>query len=344
MSAIRSQQREINERIKDFLEGLKSHDRIGLIFHDDLDGFASARLFYEFLKKKNCENIHAGVLSIGKNNPFGLDGIKNAEKFIVLDLAPNLIQFELEKINKPVLYIDHHPNSENVIFGDNIIELRKDGYIPVSRTCYEILEEFVISLDWLALAGVLFDRGDKYQENIAFIRQILIKNNLRLNDFNRDVVYSITNFIIYFEDNLIKAFDMFKAINIIKDLDKIKRYSEPIEREIERFVNLYEQKGELINGIHFFYFEPKFAVKSIVTSKISFDNPDEILIFATPEENTIRLSARCQSKKRDVAELLKKLTYGFEWSTAGGHAVSAGGVIMRKDLDRFKERLSRLKL
>ena len=344
MSALRERTREITDKTKEFLEGIKPTDNVGLIFHDDLDGFASARLFHEFLIKKGCNNIEAGVFVIGKINPFGLEEIKRTDKLIVLDLGPNLVSFDLSKDKKPTLYIDHHPRDESLILEDNIIEIRTISGIPVSRTAYRILEEYVTSLDWLALAGTLFDRGDKFQENIPFIRDVLIKNSLRLNDFNQNVVYALTSFIIYFEDNLRKAFSIMESIKTIQDIDKIKRYSEPIEREIERFVNLFDQEKKSFNGIDFFYFEPKFAVKSIVTSKISFENPDGVFVFATPEEKIIRFSARNQSKTTDVAELLKRLVEGFDGATAGGHSASAGGAIRKEDLPRFLERLKYAKL
>ena len=343
MSAIRSQEKELHERTKKFLEELKPSDKIALIFHDDLDGFASARLFYEFLQKRGCKNIEIGVLSIAKKNPFGLQEIKSADKLIVLDLGSNLVSFDLINEKKPTLYIDHHPKDESV-FSENVIEWKTISGIPVSHTCYKILEEYVLDLDWIALAGVLFDRGDKYQENIQFIRDVLIKNNLRLNDFNREVVYVLTSMIIYFEDNLKKAFLLLAEIKNIGDIKKIVRYSEPIDREIERFVSLFDQEKKSFNGIDFFYFEPRFAVKSIVTSKISYEHPEDIFIFATPENSLIRFSARCQTKRVDVAELLKKLIEGFDGATAGGHAVSAGGAIRKEDFPRFMERLRGLRL
>ena len=83
MSALREKNREIQEKIKEFLEGLKPEEKIGLVFHDDLDGFASGRLFYEFLQKRGCKNIEIGVFSAGKNNPFSLGEIKNCNKLII---------------------------------------------------------------------------------------------------------------------------------------------------------------------------------------------------------------------------------------------------------------------
>lgn len=339
MSALRERTKEIKDKTKVFLEEIKPEEKIGLVFHDDLDGFASGRLFYEFLVKRGCNKIEIGVFGIGKSNPFGLDEIKNADKLIILDLGPNLIYSELSNLNQPILYIDHHPKDEGAIIKENVIEWRTISNIPVSRTSYDILESYVQDLDWFALAGVLFDKGELYPENKEFISQILKRHNFFIEDFNEKIVYVIVSLIIYFEDNLKKAFFILSEVKTTEDIKKIIKYSEPIEREIERFANLYEREGELINGIHFFYFEPKFSVKSIVITKISSDNPGTF-IFATPEgECLIRISARDQSREVDVAELLKNLTNGFEDSTAGGHAVSAGAVIKKQDFQKFKERL-----
>jgi len=343
MSALREKQKEIAEKVKIFLENLKPEDKIGLIFHDDTDGFVSARLFYEFLQKKGCKNISISVLTIGKgieNNDF-----HSADKLIILDLGPNLIMNVFTSFShKPILYIDHHQKDEQIPEG--IVGYRVIDAISTSRVVYEILEGFVSDLEWLAIAGVLADMGDKHQENFQFIRAFFEKNKLRIMDFKKNINYPISNMLIYFEDNLTKAFGIFKEIKFMKDIDKIKKYSEPIDREIERFVNLYKEEKEEIGDVKFFYFEPKFKIKSTIINIISTEaeNEDLVIIFANPEENIIRLSARCQSGRVDVAELMKKFTEGFENANGGGHKMAAGGFIMKKDFEEFKEKLRRARV
>jgi single-stranded DNA-specific DHH superfamily exonuclease len=343
MSAIRSQQRETSNKVKDFLENLKPEDKIGIITHDDTDGIVSALLFYRFLEKKGCKSISISILTIGagiSNNDF-----HNADKLIILDLAPNLVINILNSFSsKPILCIDHHQKQEEI--PSNIIELRTIGAIPTSRTCYEILEGFVQELDWLAMSGVLADMGDKYPENFQFIRNFFEKNKLKIYDYKRDFVYPIGKMLVYFEDNLNKAFFILKDIKTKEDIKKIIKYSIPVQNEIDKFLDLYQSNKEEIRGAIFFYFEPKFAIKSIIINMISIEveSEDSVLVFATPEDNLIRLSARCQSGRINVGELMKKLTEGLENATGGGHEKTAGGAIMKKDLEVFKERLRRLKL
>jgi len=338
MSALRDKEKEVKNKIQGFLEDLKPSDRIALIFHDDADGFVSALLFNEFLDKRGCKDIKVFPFKYGKdsiNNYLSTDN-----KIIICDLGPRVFQ-GVNLVNKNILYIDHHP--KDVEIPEEIIEYRRVSGIPASKIVYDILEEHIQNLEWLAMIGLLADRGDKYEGNFAFIRQFFEKNKLKINDFEREAVYPFSRTIIYFEDNLKKAYEILHGLKTMMDMGKIVKYSIPIEQEIDKFVDLYENKKEMINNINFYYFEPRFGVKSIVTSIISSQYPEESFIFATPEDNTIRFSARCQSRRVDMGELMKKLTENLENANAGGHAVSAGGVIMKKDLPVFMERLKKVR-
>ena len=50
------------------------------------------------------------------------------------------------------------------------------------------------------------------------------------------------------------------------------------------------------------------------------------------------------SKKYDLSKIMQKCADGLKDSSAGGHKTAAGASIMREDLDKFKERLSQIKL
>jgi len=342
MSALRDKEKEIKNRIQKFLEELKPSDKIALIFHDDADGFVSALLFNEFLDKKGCKDIVIFPFRIGEVSLFD-NGLKDSNKLIILDLSPIAISEELNQIsNKDILYIDHHP--KNVEVSERVIEYRLQGYIPASRMVYDILEEYVNNLDWLALAGVISDSGDKYQENVQFIREIAIKNKLRLYEFDKQVVKVIEYFLVYFKDNLRKAYQTIRNIKTIKDIDKIVKYSLPVSNEIERFVDLYEDKKEIISNMHFYYFEPKFEITSLVINKISNEHKENVFIFATPKEDIIKISARSQSREFDVSLILNSCVSGLENSNSGGHKPAAGGAIMKKDLEKFKEGLRNINL
>ena len=54
-----------------------------------------------------------------------------------------------------------------------------------------------------------------------------------------------------------------------------------------------------------------------------------------------KISARNQSGKVDLNELMKKAIYGLKDATGGGHKQSSAATFMKKDLEQFKENLLR---
>ena len=321
---------------KEFLNNITSEDKVAIIHHDDGDGFCSGILYYDWCKNKNATVEHF-TYSIGKSSlkKFNLE-IFN--KIIVCDLAPDFMVEELKLIkDKQVLYTDHHPRE--IPIPKEILELvtKNQGYFPSSRTA----EELTNIKPWLSLAGTITDAGDLYSENQKFIDDILKQVDMTLDKFKENISSIITNFLVYFDKDFDKAFQILKEINSINEIEKLKKYSEPIEDEVEKIIAEYETKKEKLGNINFYYFEPNFSIKTIVINIISQKNNDGIFIFATPKNGTdkITLSARNTSQEKNMSELLKAGIENLEDANAGGHAPAAGGIILSKDIEKFKENI-----
>jgi len=113
---------KINEsRAKKFLNSIKKGDRVAVVHHDDLDGFASGVLFYNFARNKGAKvkNFLGGYgLDPKKLNKY----LDKFNKIILTDLGPNFVKTlnpVLEK--KDVLYTDHHPAEFGI--PKNVLEL-----------------------------------------------------------------------------------------------------------------------------------------------------------------------------------------------------------------------------
>ena len=165
--------------------------------------------------------------------------------------------------------------------------------------------------------------------------------------FNRQVGYKIVRTIDYFYKKPAKAFKILSSINSLKDLNKLNRYNKIIGKEIQKHVEQYKNKKQKIGKINFYYFKPKYPIKSSIINEISYAHPKQTYIFATPTPNNkkiISLSARNQTKKIDMAQLLKIGIKNLENASAGGHIPAAGGTIQSKDLNQFKQNLKNNKL
>lgn len=327
-----------DQKALEFLNQIKNNDKVALVFHDDLDGFASGIIFYEFLEKIGCK-ISLHPFTLGKDSLTKYyEDIKN-KKIIILDLALNALP-ELKKIKEQTLYIDHH-NANMCIFNNHLIEYKTDGYIPISRVSYELLKENLL----ISFAGTISDAADKYNENQEFINDCLNKFKISLEQFKEEFVYPLGRTLIYFEHNLIEAFWLIKKIKSIGDIKQLKQYSEPIKTEINLMYEDYNKNKKIINEFCFYELkQTTYNIKSILINEISFSNPDKIFIFALKDGDIIKISARNQTKKYDMSDLLKKLTTGILNSTAGGHSAAAGAVFSSDKLIQFKKNIENYKI
>jgi len=323
------------DQAREFLDNITSKDKVAIIHHDDLDGFASGILFYDWCKQKGTLPEHFVYLT--ETSSIKDYDLTKFNKILITDLAPNLIAAELESIkDKQILYTDHHLRTKPV--PKEILEYQTtdEGYIPSSRTVQELTQ----LKPWLGVAGTVGDAGDYYPENMNYINKILKKENITLDKFKENVTSIISNTIIYFKDNLQEVFQILDKIDSTEEIKQLEKYSQPVEDELQKFVEKYDEKKEKLGNINFYYFESEFYIKVPLAAIISRQDFNQTYIFATPrDENTISLGARNQSKKKDMAELLRIGIKGLKNARTGGHIPAAGGSIQKKDLKKFKENI-----
>jgi len=325
------------DEAKEFLDNIKPEDKVAIIHHDDGDGFASGILFYDWCKQKGAkvENIIFGY-RIGNEKP----NLEPFNKIIITDIAPSGIKELALPLEKEIFYTDHHP--QDISTPEELLELRTtdEGYIPSARTTGELTG----IKKWLSVAGTVTDAGDLYPENEKFINELLKEKKLTVGEFRKKYTNIFTNTLIYFHKDLQKAFNIIKEIKSLEEFKKLDKYSEAIENELGQVVKKYEEKKEKLGDVNFFYFETKFYIKKALAAIISRNNPEETIIFATPQDDKyLSLSARNQSRKRDMVELLRAGIKGLENSGTGGHVPAAGGTIKTKDLEKFKKNIREYK-
>jgi len=324
------------EQAKEWMEDIKSVDKVAIILDDDPDGFCSGILFLDFCLKKGAK-VETFIYSRGKTT-FESYGLEDFNKIILTDIAPGLLDGNLEKIkDKDVLYMDHHPRDFPSPEEINEYTTLERGYIPSSRSAYELTG----GKRWLSLAGTISDAAHLYKENDEFIEEALKELDMDLDEFKKEITFTISNFLIYFKEKRKEAFDILKNLDEVKDLEQLKKYSRIVKDEIDTYVNNFEKDKEMIEEVNFYYIDPKYSVKGSVTFEISTKKEylDQISIFASPsKDNKVTLSARNTSKKRDMAVILKAGIGSLEGS-AGGHKAASGGRINSEDLPKFKENL-----
>ena len=185
-----------------------------------------------------------------------------------------------------------------------------------------------------------FDAGWLQKENKKIINKYLKKTKLPKQQIQK-IAYKISRTIDYFHKKPTKAFNILSSIHSLKDLSKLNKYDRVIGKEIKKHLKQYKTKKQKIGKINFFYFKPKYPIKSSIINEISYASPKQTYIFATPssKKKTITLSARNQTKKIDMAQLLRAGIKDLKNADAGGHIPAAGASIQSKDLNQFKQNI-----
>jgi len=131
------------------LEELESCKKPLFLFDDDADGLCSFLQMYGYIKEGN------GV--VVKTNPLDTKLLRkveeyNPDKVFILDVASVEDEF-LDRLNVPVVWIDHHPNEKR----NKVIHMNPhlgDGeQRPTSQLCYEVTKDNL----WVAMIGITAD-------------------------------------------------------------------------------------------------------------------------------------------------------------------------------------------
>ena len=321
---------------KEFLKNINSNDKVAIIHDNDEDGFMSAILLYNLCKRKST--IAKTFAFIRGKSSLEKYKLKRFNKILIADLAPNLINKELTKIkNKKIWYTDHH--KKDVRIPKNILEYRTKSEISSAKAIFELTRGTPLQE---AIANSV-DMGIKQKNNKKIILKYLKKIKYSPQKWNKNILYPIARTIIYFEKNPRRAFNKLRRINTIKDIKILRKYDKKVGNEIKRQIKKYNNYHEKINKINLFHFNPKYPIKSAIVNEISTKKPKQTFIFITPKsKNTYSISARNQTGKVDMIKLLKKATKNLKDTTAGGHVPAAGGIIQKKDLQKFKDNLKRI--
>jgi hypothetical protein len=117
-----------------------------------------------------------------------------------------------------------------------------------------MVQEITKEKVWLGVAGTIADYGYGYKDNIKYIDNFLKKYELNLDDYQKEVVFPLSDVITYFSKNLNKAFFKIQNIKSVLGIKKFKKYYKKIENEIDRQLLMFENNKEKIESLFFIYF------------------------------------------------------------------------------------------
>ena len=351
----------------DYLQKIDEDDQVMIIHHWDMDGTSSATIVSKILEE--IRGRPAEKVSIPAKRAYHLsdedrEKLEDMDKLIVLDF--NLEAEELESLNEnhaDVLVVDHH-NFESVpdIPFVNPRQQDSDSYIPCSKICLDISENFGISkdLEWIAGLGVIQDFGvascpelfEEIEEDYdTYLPEKLDQQQLAKNcEFGR---YSSVLNIKPYRDSAHFAKLAYEALMNSDDLKELEAQEEyrqvyevylEMQDEFNDAVENYEEEREIDREkmIIFFQLESDFNITSSIATNMSAKTPEWIHIVVQNKEGEINVSARCQSGRVDLGDLMQQALPEKaveEQAEAGGHRKAAGASMQPEYYEDWKQNL-----
>ncbi|MFB6203417.1 MAG: DHHA1 domain-containing protein [Candidatus Nanohaloarchaea archaeon] len=354
----------------EFLEDIKADEEVTIIHHWDMDGTSSSVLVSKVLEEvrgHGADEVRIPSQRVYHLPEEDMEDLKDSDVLIVLDF--NLEPSDLEELQDDhgvdVLVVDHHSfeRKPDVPFV-NPREYDEEVYIPASKVCLDIAAEFGLrdELRWIAGLGVIQDFGvdscpelfEELEKNYSqYLPSELTQEELAKNcEYGR--YSSVLNIKPYRDSQHYAklAYDALMESEDLKELEAQEPYRRVYEvylemqEEFNRLMENYEEEREIDREkcIIFFELDSEFHINSSIATNMSAKTPDWIHIVIQKDDE-VNLSARCQSGRVDLGELLQQaIPEGAreEGAEAGGHRKAAGASLPVEYYDEFRENFTEL--
>lgn len=356
--------KEAIEKFRAFVNGISPNDKIAVLHHTDADGLCSGVIATKALEKILGKGIALRMTQNYGEFAVTRDTVKKLRRaginrVVTTDLSVDENAKHIREIEEfaEILILDHHKiyedlNSKKTTFikAQFISEIEPGNY-PASKLCYDLFSMFADlgEIDWISACGILGDYSYKEWKN--FVDAVNKKYGLRTgkNAYDSDLG-AIGDYINAIESvNVKKLGKVFEIIYNAKNPKEVlgnkwlKRQNEIIDKEVKRWYDAAAKKSEFYpkQNTIFYTINPKINVKSILINRLSREKyPKKTLVVALDSrKESITFSARNQSGKVAVNDLLEESVRGFKGASAGGHKKAAAGRVMRADFEKWKENL-----
>ena len=292
------------KRFFDFISSISEKDRVALVAHDDLDGLTSAVLISKAIGKIDYLRIRRYSFDMFKEI-YEECKKKKISKIIIADLGVEEREQDFIKLARiaDVLVIDHHKaikdlNSKKIVF------MKAESRFPASYLCYYLFSKITKLASWIAVLGILADMPHFYNKDNAdkVYKDFSLERTENFYDSKTKLSYGL----IYLEDNIKQAYTLFMNSRSISDLKELEKYGKEVEKEISFYLADFDKNKEVYNDLFYYYFKPRYRIKSLLNTFISLKYPDKTIILVRDDGEKLELSARRQDRKVDSARLLQE--------------------------------------
>ncbi len=353
------------DRFDKFVSSLSKKDRILILAHGDGDGLCSSIILAHALvqlrgRKPNEISFQGYSARTIPKDVFDLVVKKKINKVISVDWVidqDKKVFNEFEKLLENVLILDHHKiyadlNSKKTLMIKSQWISKLDGSkYPAAKLTFDLFNSKtdLSKFDWFAGIGIIADSSQIVWS--FFLKKLLKKYGLPIDkSFKKNALGDMSKMVeALMAIDPWKIYSYFKIFYLAKNPQKLlnsrlKLFKEKMEKEINYWLQRFEDEKESYDNGELLYFEfkSKYSIKSPLINKISWElypNKTIVLVVNDSEKEFVSFSARRQDFKVKVNDLLEKSIEGLKNANAGGHIPAAAGTIRKEDLSKFKNNL-----
>lgn len=329
------------EKGREFIESIKPSEKVLLIHHTDTDGYCSGAIFIAALKKLGkIENVDLVAASNdGLEDLIKSEKINSYDKIIILDIDVPYLEDEFKKFKGQIFIADHHSirkdlNSDKLVYINPRFE-NEEIYQPASYITFKLLSSITDLKDkeWLAVLGTVGDFAfDDCRDLLEKWVGVETKDDLIKTKFWQ-VSKILYGAIIVGTKNVIEMLLKYESVSELEsDAILLAGYNK-FEEELEKIKKEFWENAEKIDNVIISKIDPSLKrVSSVITTDVSLDHKDKIVILLEKRGENFKISARFQSGKTHLGKLLEKCCS----LSGGGHRNAAGGLIKVSDFEDFK--------
>jgi single-stranded DNA-specific DHH superfamily exonuclease len=322
-----------------------------VFFYDnDLDGLSSYVLLRRYINRGRGVAIRTHpVLDVGYAKRVQQ---LNADYVFVLDrpkLGKEFVE-EIEKMQVPIVWIDHHDIDEEKFDYENIFQYNptnskeKKSNEPVTYWSYRITNRKEDM--WIAIMGCIADHympdfAEEFSKN--YPEYWKIKKNVtdpfhayyktEIGFLARALGFGLKDsmtHVIYMQNFLINCKGPSDAFLELESRSSFARKYQELRKKYD--VLLEKAKKEVEGDVVFFTYGGNLSISADISNELSFLYPNHFVVVAYSTTSISNLSIRGDDVRGKIEKILPKI----ESASGGGHRDAVGVRVDTTDLERFK--------
>lgn len=340
------------KQVKEIKEHLNKAQNPIFFFDNDQDGLCSFLLLQRYLGRGKGVPIKS-FPGLNKDYFRKVNELK-ADYIFILDKAVVLEEFfkEAEKINIPVVWIDHHIVDKETIpsfvnYYNPLLNKSKSEE-PVTALCYQITNKKNDS--WIVVVGCIFDKfvPKFYSEFEKKYPDLSIKSRKPLDIYYKSQIGKIARIFGFgLKDRTTNVINMMRFLMKVKTPYEVleessknytmhhrfKQVESKYQNLLEKAVSTGKKQGKML----FFQYGGDLSISGDLANELSYFFPDKTIVVVYLKGVKANISIRGKKSRDILLEAIKDL----KEVSGGGHEDAVGGQIRIEDLEKFRENLEK---